>query len=303
MKILVGIMHCIENELDECIASLQSQTHKEHDHFIIRNLPNKEAHMELYQTFMNAADEYQLFIKLDADMVLHRDTYLEEVVKEFCSDPDLTLLQVAVHDFFTNQLIFGLHNYRNTMRWENRPNLFTDKQHITKKTINDSSRLAPAAFHCPNPSRFQAFHFGIHKAVKVMQIGDSPKNLSARNIHWENLLRTKAHYRKTKDLRLGYAVLGAEIAFKYRFSHQQVDFNNLQLQQSFDRIKALSLHQITYMLRRHTRFRWLPSPLRLAIISLLSERKNFLHISRSAYLEVFKNMVKKMSKKDGNKVQ
>lgn len=303
MKILVGIMHCIENELDECIASLKSQTHKDHDHFIIKDLPNKEAHAVLYQTFMNAANEYQLFIKLDADMVLHRNTYLEEVIREFSSEPDLTLLQVAVHDFFTNQLIFGLHSYRNTMRWNPRDELFTDKQATLGKTINDSSKLAPAAYHCPNPSPFQAFHFGVHKAVKVMQIGVSETNLDARNIHWNNLQRTRLHYQQTKNPQLGYAILGAEIAFKHKFTYREVDYNNPRLHQYFDQVQKISLQKIERAVRRYTYCSLLPPPLRLAAISLLAEQNEFLRIPSKTYSLIFKNMVKGIVKKSSEEVR
>ena len=303
MKILIGILYCIENELQQCIASLKTQTHQDFDYFVLENLPKKEAHTRLYQTFTDSADQYQLFIKLDADMVLARNTYLEEVVREFTNDPELTLLQVAVHDFFTDQLIFGLHNYRNTVRWNPRGELFTDKQTSFKKTINDSHKLAPAAYHCPNPSPFQAFHFGVHKAVKVMQVGIQDKNINARNIHWDNIQRTKLNYYRTKKTQLGYAVLGAEIAFKYQFTYEQVDYNNLKLIEYFDKVKSFSPQQMQHTVRHYTIFRMLPPPFRLTLISLLAEQKNVFQIHGATYFQTLKNMLKRLVENDSEEVQ
>ena len=68
MKILIGILHCIENEYELCIQSLQEQSVKNWNHFVIRDLPNAEAHNALYSRFMEGSKEYDLFLKLDADM-------------------------------------------------------------------------------------------------------------------------------------------------------------------------------------------------------------------------------------------
>jgi len=35
MKILVGTLHVIENELDDCLAAIRAQTHPAHDLFVI----------------------------------------------------------------------------------------------------------------------------------------------------------------------------------------------------------------------------------------------------------------------------
>lgn len=304
MKILVGILYCIENELEECIASVNQQTHQGFDYFVLENLPKREAHHQLYAKFSAGAQDYDIFVKLDADMVLSRDTFFEEVVCEFTNDPQLTLLQVAVHDFFTDRLIFGQHNYRNTVRWSPRDDaLFTDKQTHSGKRVNDSKRLAPAAFHCPNPSPFQAFHFGVHKAVKVMQNGVAHKRANPRNIHWNNLVRTRAHFDRTQDIRLGYAVLGAEIAFKHQFNYQQADYDDAMLQLHFKKVASLPLPEVKQAIRENTIFKKLPSPLRLVFISLRSEQKPIVQISPTIYFEVIKNMVKQVLEEDKNAVK
>ncbi len=70
MKILIGILYCIENERDACVKSIEAQTHRDFDYFIVENLPKKEAHHQLYTRFAASATEYDIFVKLDADMVI-----------------------------------------------------------------------------------------------------------------------------------------------------------------------------------------------------------------------------------------
>ena len=297
MRILIGILYCIENELSACIQSIKNQTHQDFDYFIIENLPKKAAHDQLYTKFSASRQAYDIFIKIDADMVLCRSTYFEEVIDAFSKDHELVLLQVAVYDFFSDQLIFGLHNYRNTMRWALRDEvLFTDRQNTSEKSINDSTQLAPAALHCPDPSPFQAFHFGVHKAVKVMQIGRASKNVKARNIHWDNIQRTKEHFRSNKNKQLGYAILGSEIAFKHQFTHQQVDYNDTLLQQHFNSVKDKSLNEIEQAIYKNAIFRRFPSTVRLALISIVSECDSIFHISWLTYYQILKNSFKRLLK-------
>ena len=53
----------------------------------------------------------------------------------------------------------------------------------------DDGSLAPAAFHCPNPSPFQCYHFGIHKAVKCLQFGKTTFRKQASKNHLETISR------------------------------------------------------------------------------------------------------------------
>ena len=304
MKVLVGIMYCIENEFQACIDSVKEQTHRNFDYFVIENLPNREAHDQLYNRFTANASGYDIFIKIDADMVLCRTTYFEEVIREFSLNPKLELLQVAVHDFFTDQLIFGQHNYRNTVRWNiEEEKIFTDRQNVSGQIINDSNHLAPAAFHCPDPSFFQSFHFGIHKAVKVMQIGSRQKSIRGRDVHWDNIQKMKNHYRRTKDRRVGYAVLGSEMAFNYKYTYQRLDYSDSILNQQFDMIKDLSVDELEELIQANTIYNSLPSLVRLALISLFSEYKSVLQIPKKLYHETLKNTLKRILTNNKNTVK
>ena len=63
-------MYCKENEYDSCKRSISHQDYPVTDFLTVENKPNKEAHDILYSTFSEYPQEYDLFLKLDADMVL-----------------------------------------------------------------------------------------------------------------------------------------------------------------------------------------------------------------------------------------
>ena len=246
MKILVGIMHCIENEFDQCIAAIKNQTHKSFEYFVVQNLPNKKAHDQLYQTFMSNADNYDYFIKVDADMVIARNTFFEEVTEYLTEKPDVDDLEILVHDFFTDTLIFGLHVYSNRYVWvKNNEKIFVDiPQSDQCIYARDIDRLVPAAYHCPNPSDYQSFHFGVHKAIKVMQRGSEKVNSKLLAGHWNNVSIIRERFLKTKNQKIGFAALGAEIALRSWFDFRQADYNNQELISSFTRVESFQVKDI-----------------------------------------------------------
>jgi hypothetical protein len=235
MKILVGTLHAFENELEECLSAIQAQTHAAADSFVISGKPNKMAHDELYQTFMGRAGEFDLFIKIDADMVLTRQTFFEEVVERFSIRQELGHLLIAVHDWMTDRRIMGMHVYRSSHRWNlGSETYFVDTLDEDRRIEKDLDRLAPAAVHCGNPSPFQAFHFGLHKAVKFTQLARSEINHSQRETHWRHFKCLDRHYRSTKDRRLGFARVGFLHALAHRFDSRHVDYSCTESHSAFE---------------------------------------------------------------------
>lgn len=246
MRLLIGIMYTIENEFEACIEAIQMQTYQNFEYFVIKNKPNKEAHHLLYTSFMNNAESFQLFIKVDADMVLSRHTFFEEIVAFFKQNPDTDDLEIMVHDFFTGEMIFGLHIYSNRYRWEkNNEKIFVDfSSKKDFKRVQDKDLLAPAAYHCPDPSPLQAFHFGVHKAIKVMQKGIEKRKRYQMLYHWENIEKTKQNYFNKRELSYGFATLGAEVALRNNFTYEQADFNDEILLNHFSESNSFGLKQI-----------------------------------------------------------
>jgi hypothetical protein len=247
MKILIGVMYCIENEYEQCLESIKRQSYRHHDYFVVEKLPNKEAHDTLYSTFMKRAEDYDFFIKIDADMVLVKDSFFEDIIAYFSKHPDVDDLQIAVHDFFCDRLIYGLHVYSSRMVWEIKDEkLFVDRciDSNLYKQVNDCSQLAPAAWHCPNPSHFQAYHFGLHKAVKVTQRGQAALNYNAAFDHWDNLISLIQNFRAQQTLPLAFAIIGAYEAIRQGFSAKNVDFQDQTSIATFDKWRQMPEQEV-----------------------------------------------------------
>lgn len=230
MKILVGVLYCIENEFSQCISSIKQQLYQDYDYFIIRGLTNKEAHNALYETFMKNNGDYDLFIKIDADMVLSRPTFFNEVVEYISNNTTIDDLQIAVNDCFTDRLIYGMHVYSSRMRWEkDSEQVFVDWPDKIRsyKRVNDYTDLAPAADHCPSPGKLQAFHFGLHKVVKITQYDRKELRYFASLVHWDNILKLAEHFNRDKqNISVAYGILGAYEAIRGKLRARHVNFNN-----------------------------------------------------------------------------
>lgn len=227
MKILVGILYSIEKEYEQCISAINKQKEANFDTFLIKNLPNKEAHDQLYARFMANRDNYDLFIKIDADMVLAKNRLFRDIAIFFSDSPNINHYTIPVHDHFTNRLIYGLHVYRNCVAWcLNNDNIFVDRLETNTKQHLDDGRFTPAAFHAPSPSLFQAFHFGIHKAIKFTQYNTTKYNFHASIEHWQNIRYLFENYKNKKNSSLLYALIGTHYAIKYKLQEINIDFND-----------------------------------------------------------------------------
>jgi hypothetical protein len=220
-KILIGTLYSGENELNDCIKSVKKQNYTNWKHKIFRNLPNKEAHDTLYGFFMNNQKEYDLFIKLDADMVFINKNALDEIVNIFRKNKNLDHLVTAVHDFFSDSLIMGLHIFSNKVWWEkNEDDLFVDPNPSRAgKKINIKEVPAPFVTHSPNPSLMQAYNFGVHRTSKAIQ----PQKIKIKKgqafYQWNLIKKIWFNFKKTGDIRLGLTILGAEDVLAKKYDH------------------------------------------------------------------------------------
>lgn len=224
MKVLIGTLYSGENEFQQCCDSINSQTFQNFEHLVIEGLSASEAHQKLFHHFMDHADKFDLLLKVDADMVLARPTMLQELVDIFTTQPNVHQYQIAVQDWYTDRLIFGMNTYRNTVRWHFDDSIFVENSKLVSLRINnqdidfrpdgrvhDKTVLAPAAFHSPDPSDYQAFHFGLHKGVKVVESIDNDWEQRVTE-HCGNIEMSFDHYLKSNDRRLLLAVAGGEVA-------------------------------------------------------------------------------------------
>lgn len=168
-RIFVGTLHCGEAEFEASREATLLQKNVTVTHHIISELPEYEAHNALWQAWDQARVDHDLFVKIDADTVLNRDTALSEIYDLFRL-PDVTGCQILLHDFFTDDLIAGLNAFAPAVQFRaSRSRLFADHADFGHKIVLKGeavAHLAPIGFHCQVPHPYQAFHYGYHRALK-----------------------------------------------------------------------------------------------------------------------------------------
>jgi hypothetical protein len=280
--LFIGTLYSNENEYDACVQSIKDQTYHAFDHYVFSNLPNKEAHVNLFKAFLGKADQYDLLIKVDADMVIQDPQIFEKIVKKMAEMPNVQILSIAVHDFFSDQLIFGLNTYRNTVRWDfKKEKLFVDIPEVPREGyLFDETELAPAAVHCADPTPYQAFHYGVHHGLKMVQPEQEVIRESSRRTKWTGMEKTWDHYRRTKDRRLALACIGAELAYAGVFTINDLDVTNPRINQVLKKFTSLNDQALRNEVLRYRclNFGFLPFNTRRKVISSSADhgRKNFL---------------------------
>lgn len=235
-RVLIGTLYCGENEFQAHKRSIEWQTFSNWEHIVFENLPNKVAHDRLYRTFTERSSEYDIFVKLDADMVFSRKSSLSELVSLFQSEPDLDHAILAVHDWASDSLILGLHVFSNRVYWErSAEQLFVDHSpNVPGKRLVTYSAPAPVADHGPDPSPFQGFHFGVHRALKVVQNDRSDFRLFRSRMQWKLLTNVWMRFVNTQDRRLGLIIQGADCVVQGGVARREYDYTNTSLLERFE---------------------------------------------------------------------
>lgn len=211
---LVGMLFCGENERGAAVAALERQELKSWNLFVLENLPNKAAHDTLYGEFMSRAADYEFFLKLDADMVFRHLRGLTIIRDMFGADPAVEALMFDVHDWYSDYLTPGLQVFRSSVRWEphSDPLMVDPMPRMAGPAVRVTQDPAPLVVHSPDPSPLQAFRFGVHRAMKVLQL-DRPataRDPKRFDVHYVILEATWQRFRESRDARRALAIAGAE---------------------------------------------------------------------------------------------
>jgi len=194
MKILVSTLYCGENAFEACCAAIEGQSYTHFEHRVYKFLPNLEAHERLFADFRDSP-EFDVLVKIDADTVLRDSGFLDRLVSLLNRKPTVDLIEIELWDCYTDRQIPALNVVRARSSYERTTDsLFTDLGNVpTERRLYDTHELAPCADHCPNPNDLQAFRYGVHKGVKVLQKGRLIKRVSSARGHLEtiSLLREK----------------------------------------------------------------------------------------------------------------
>jgi hypothetical protein len=278
-RILVGTLACGEHELERSLASLASQRYERVEQRILRDLPNREAHRRLYATFEECAADFDLFLKLDADMVFRGPDALARVAELFRERPDIDHAELAVHDWFSDGLILGQHVYRSGVTWPGASeDLFVDVH-----ARYGGARLelwedpAPLVDHSPDPAPYQAFVFGVHRALKARQPGRRGAEFHPGR-SWSQfrlLARVYDHYVRSGDSRLALALLGAEAVLNGHIDTARLE-TKTQFERAFSAVADLDPNELGTRVAR----RWGHPRLREALHALYACRRGASRIAR-----------------------
>ncbi|EDM47381.1 hypothetical protein [Marinobacter algicola] len=214
-KVLVVTLFSGENEYEQSCKSVNSQVGVDVHHKIIEHLPKQEAHQKLYQLFNEGRKNFDFFAKLDADMAFSKNTSLLNILEMF--DKGVDVVSATVYDGITGTDMQSFNVFSNKCRFFYHSNdpLFTDKLKIDYPGVQcsyvDKQRNVLHAF---NPSPFQAFMFGVHRALKVVQPGKKIPSLNSS--YHQKLILNQAYeyYRRTKSEHSKHALWGATLVFQ-----------------------------------------------------------------------------------------
>jgi hypothetical protein len=240
-----------ENERDMCERALHRQSYHNWEQIWFEGLPNVEAHSRLYKTIDEQRENYGLFVKLDADMVLRSPWSLEAVVSLFAADPNLDHAVFSVQDYLSRMRIMGLHVFSSRVRWpRSSEGLFVDP------TPTYSGRLdvrwdppAPVALHSPNPSPKQAFFFGVHRGFKAFQPGRAELKLGQAHYQWKLLRNVWRHCVVRDERRAALAVAGADLVWQGELAPSQ-DYKSAEAERHFQDLECLDLPALRSRLNR-----------------------------------------------------
>lgn len=214
-KVMILTLHSGENEFPTCLESIQRQTHADITHKVFSGLGNWEAHNRLYQTIMDSAVDFDIFIKMDADMVFTRSTVVEEICGMFSAMNSLDHMVCPLEDWPTQRAIMGMHVFSNRVTWNTVDDrLFVDPDpYAPGGKIVLSARGISFATHMESPSLEQAYLFGMHRALKVIQREQPNRKISQIRSQFLLLERVYDIWRAQPDALRAAVLLGAERAF------------------------------------------------------------------------------------------
>lgn len=269
-KVMIGTLHSGEREINACKRSVERQRYPGLEHVVIAGMPKKAAVSTLMERFL--ASDAELMVKLDGDMVLLDESFVERVVATFAAGENIDLLQMGILDFYSGRTMQGVNAYRQGFEWhtERQDRLFTDKTQVAKeRRLVTWASFRDSCVHAPDPSPFHSFHFGVHRGLKVLQPHTDRRRDDQALEQFVYLEATWEHFLLRRDPRLAFAVLGFELALAGAYEVDDLDYTNPELERSFRNFAELSAPELerTVAARRADR---LSSP---AIQALRSRRR------------------------------
>ena len=214
-------------------------------------MENKAAHRALYDTIAAESENYDAFLKMDADMVFRDNDCLVKMVTELKSDMETDVMIWPVLDFFSNSNIYGISMFSGRVRWPaDIPDVFVDPPPVFpgRQVSHPRDVWVPVA-HAPLSCARQAFEFGVHRGLKAFA-ADTGRGIlpGASLFQIRILIRVWKAFRASGDQTRALAILGAEYVRRGRvgtFCYK----NNQQLDLLFTEARQLSKREVVAMCR------------------------------------------------------
>jgi hypothetical protein len=213
MRILTGILYSDEAEFSQAESSLKCQRGVDIDSFVLAGLANKQAHDELYASFMSRASDFDYFFKFDADMTLRSPDSLKTLV-DIVSRKGAAHALSYVFDMPSGLAIPGVQLFRSDSRWEG-----SDEQlnvDYPPRLFGESVLIVEPIFvnHMSAPSHYQLFRYGIHKALKAIQHGRGAKKSINKGLLHAAIINGMARNYFGGRSELVWALIGARLVFE-----------------------------------------------------------------------------------------
>lgn len=223
-RVFVGTMYTQEGEFLGCLKQIQAQKGVVVSHVIIANMREKEAHNALWHAWRHQGPSHDLFVKVDADTVLASPNTLAQIWEQFKANPRVTGLQAPLHDYMTDSLINGLNAFSTRVVFnDTQDELYCDRQVDTNHDVVLREKdlppsLIPAGFHCWNPTDEQAFHFGVHRALKGQKA---------------TIDKVRAAWNRDHDRARAFALLGAWMSDRFA-TNRKFNYTDELFRATFD---------------------------------------------------------------------
>ena len=225
-RILIGTLFCGESQIDKCKEAVRSQKYVNIDQYIVEGFPSVQAHNELWRFWNEHRSEYDMLVKVDADMVLIDDTIIHRLYEFMWNGNGVNGVQVGLHDYFTDSVIFGVNCFSPKVWFEQaQDDYMCDRtyKNVDVFVLGNSLRvqhLGLGGEHAPDPTPQQAFHFGMYRKLKNQT---------------RILEQMQAAYDKHKDEGRKWALIGARCASEHMRHH--TSYLDEEFQKAFEEAK------------------------------------------------------------------
>jgi hypothetical protein len=211
-------------------------------YFVIAHRSKRDAHNLLYRLFTEHASDFDLLVKLDGDMVLG-DQYTFRRALDFLEQrPEIELVLLPVRDSLTGRELVGMHLYRPTVRWIERPdNLFTDSNSLgPEQQAVSALALQSPVLHCPDPGDFQSFHFGVHRGAKLVAALEDSRHRYVRS-HLRDVVGVWRMARRDQGRAHSLALRGLALGLSGQINEDELSYTHPRLHDHY-RAEVLPLH-------------------------------------------------------------